>query len=487
MHIRFRELWLWEGTTQRGPYALVGTVGFAIKHNLDRILATWVFHRPWDLFNYWIPLGRAVHLSALSTSEAQFLAAMVGLSLPFIWVGVVLTLRRCRDAGLPTWLILLFFFPVLNLLFFLILCLLPTRAAAPEPPAGRRPRYLDRLVPESAFGSAAVAVLLTVLFGLAVTLGSTRLLASYGWGLFVALPFCLGLSAVLLYGHRRPRGFGKCIGMACLSVGVLGLAMLAVAAEGAVCILMAAPLGLALAIMGGSLGYVIQRHRWCRPERTLLPAVLLFAPAFLFFEHWVAAAPPVFAVTTAIEVNAPPETVWHNVISFDEITEPPEWIFRLGVACPVRAEIQGAGRGAVRHCVFSTGEFLEPIEVWEEPRRLRFSVISNPAPMREWSPYSRTEPPHLQGFLVANAGEFRLTPLPGHWTRLEGTTWYRHTLWPSEYWCLWSDTIIHRIHLRVLHHIALEAEKESSLGGAGSGNPHQCETAEPAPLSNTLR
>jgi hypothetical protein len=53
-----------------------------------------------------------------------------------------------------------------------------------------------------------------------------------------------------------------------------------------------------------------------------------------------------------------------------------------------------------------------------------------------------------------------LTPLPNGGTRLEGTTWYHHGLWPAAYWQLGSDAIIHRIHLRVLRHIRDEVEKK---------------------------
>jgi hypothetical protein len=31
-------------------------------------------------------------------------------------------------------------------------------------------------------------------------------------------------------------------------------------------------------------------------------------------------------------------------------------------------------------------------------------------------------------------------------------------LWPAGYWRLWSDELIHRIHMRVLKHIKAEAE-----------------------------
>jgi len=50
--------------------------------------------------------------------------------------------------------------------------------------------------------------------------------------------------------------------------------------------------------------------------------------------------------------------------------------------------------------------------------------------------------------------------LPGGRTRLEGATWYQHTMWPAAYWHLWSDYIIHKIHLRVLEHIREAVENK---------------------------
>ena len=70
----------WRKPINRGPYALIGLLGFAIKHNLDRLLATVVFHRPWGVFNYWIPLDRAVRITSLSREDSRFLAAMLVLA-----------------------------------------------------------------------------------------------------------------------------------------------------------------------------------------------------------------------------------------------------------------------------------------------------------------------------------------------------------------------------------------------------------------------
>jgi hypothetical protein len=128
-------------------------------------------------------------------------------------------------------------------------------------------------------------------------------------------------------------------------------------------------------------------------------------------------------------------------------------LFKTGIAYPLRARIVGEGVGAVRYCEFTTGPFIEPIEIWDAPNRLRFSVVSNPEPMKETSPWGDIHPPHLNGFMESRQGEFRLVRLPNGGTRLEGTTWYRHGLGPDWYWTLWSDYIIHTIHTRVLLHI----------------------------------
>lgn len=277
---------------------------------------------------------------------------------------------------------------------------------------------------------------------IAVTAGGVALARAglYGYSLFVAFPLLLGaaLSAMV-----RP-GSGIAAGIVGGMVGFLGLGILFVAgAAGAVCLVMALPLVLPFVILGAWIASrdIGDRRHW----------MFLMIPATLAFD--TAAKPPLYEVRTALEIAAPPERVWENVVAFPELPPPLEWHFRTGLAYPIRARIEGAGPGAVRYCEFSTGAFVEPIEVWDAPRLLRFRVTENPAPMREWSLWGEAHPKHLHGYMVAERGQFRLTALPGGRTLLEGTTWYRHGLWPAHYWRWWSDAIIHRIHLRVLRHI----------------------------------
>jgi hypothetical protein len=432
----------------------------AIKHVIDHLIAAGFFHS-YGFFNYWAPLGRGAHLSRLTTNEGKFLATMLVVSLPFLWIGVTMSVKRLRDAGQPLWLVILFFILVINLLFFIALCFLPsrgqveTKAGAPWPEV----RALDGIIPRSQLGSALLSIVLTSAIGLFFTLLGTTLLGSYGWSLFVALPFCLGLFAVLLHSYHGPRDYGTCMSVALLPVGIVGALLLVVAIEGFICILMAAPLALGLAWLGGSLGYSIQGNYWdAKRGAAMLSIVLFVMPGVFGVERVARLKPPNFVVRTSIDIQARPDQVWQQVVAFAEIAPPTEMLFRAGIAYPIRAEITGRGAGGIRRCVFSTGPFLEPIEVWDEPRLLKFGVTANPPPLNEMTPYGHIEPRHLHGYFVSEQGQFLLTALPNGGTRVEGTTWYRDAIWPAAYWRLWSDYAIHRIHLRVLKHIKEEAE-----------------------------
>lgn len=298
----------------------------------------------------------------------------------------------------------------------------------------------------------AIGVLVAiVLIGLAIVLTHT---GTYGWTLFIALPIAVGAFGAWT---TRPKTAGKAVLTGMLANGIASLGFLALGLEGTLCILMALPLALPLGALGGWLAYA-STHK--RIMTTGTAALILLPLSFGSLGFDLTAKPNVFEVRSSIEIAAPPERVWKNVVTFSELPPPDQWYFKTGIAYPMRARIEGTGPGAVRYCEFSTGPFVEPIQVWDEPRLLRFSVAQNPAPMNEWSPYAHVMPRHLHGYLVSKQGQFLLSPLPNGHTLLEGTTWYQHGLWPEAYWGIWSQAIIHRIHMRVLDHIKNLSETE---------------------------
>lgn len=456
-----RQLWNWHGVIGRLPYLGWGVGLFALKWNLDRLIVGWSFGGRLEFADYF--RGNFPSPDLLGRDEAQAHGWRLLLpSLPFLWCGVVLTLQRLRDARLPLPLAVLFVVPVLKWLLFLLALCSPSAGGITTVPAGQSPA----LPPRDAglpgrLGSAVIGLVGAGLFTVLAGWLGTEQLNLYGWGLFVGIPFVAGFLAGFVHCLPERRSPGECMVVGVLSMVVAGAGFLAFALEGLICIVMAAPPAVLLAALGGLLaGHVQPGIDPKRAGRTCCVAILA-VPLMLGIEHGQGRIGPLIEVRSAIEIEGTPGQVWPRVIAFTELPPPTEWLFRLGIAYPLRAEMVGSGTGAVRHCVFSTGAFVEPIEVWDAPNLLRFGVTSNPPPMEEWTPYQAVHPPHLEGFLVSERGQFRLHALPGGRTRLEGTTWYRHNLWPARYWQIWSDHIIHRIHLRVLRHIKAETEAAS--------------------------
>jgi hypothetical protein len=454
MPMRLRDLTTWRGVMGRGDYAKWGLTLFAIKYNLDRLMATTGFHRAWYIWDYVEP-GR--NFDAQWQRDPWFALTLFAMSIPFVVVGFAMTLRRLRDIGWSPALGVMFFAPLLNLLFFLLLCLAPSAADRLPGATGSDPRRWWEV--ENKWGAASITVGLIIAFVLPLVVFSTTFLQSYGLGLFIGLPFSTGFFGTLIYSAARPRSFGECLAVSFAAAGIAGLLILILAVEGVFCLVMYAPLGAAMTFIGGLFGYMVQRTRWANVQLDRVYGVAwLVVPLLMMAEARISHPLPLIEATTRVEIDAPPEIVWTHVVTFSELPPPSDWVFRSGIAYPVRARIEGSGVGAIRRCEFSTGPFVEPITAWEEPGRLAFDVVQQPHPMRELSPYRAIAPAHLEGFFRSRRGQFLLTRLPGGRTLLSGTTWYEQDLWPNHYWRFWSDSLVHRIHRRVLEHIKHESE-----------------------------
>lgn len=285
---------------------------------------------------------------------------------------------------------------------------------------------------------------------------SITFLKDYGAGLILWLPFVLGAGATMIYGINEKNRDKRSFAVSFMTLVVFCAGVLFFAMDGLICLIMAMPLGVFLAWLGHLVGDFIIRRR-LRNATTTVVLIFLSVPAFMAFENTQKDSADLRSVTTSVEINATPEAVWKNVIAFPQLDPPQEFIFRTGIAYPINATINGSGVGAIRHCNFSTGSFVEPITVWDEPRLLRFTVNEQPEPMKEISPYD-IHPNHLHEYWVSKQGQFKLTRLSNGHTLLEGTTWYVNKIRPGFYWTIWSDLIVHKIHERVFAQIKRESE-----------------------------
>jgi uncharacterized membrane protein YhaH (DUF805 family) len=461
------------GRVDRLAYLAFGVTLLALKALLDWLLATRAFGEDWSWTHY-LPSGQFLLARGLldrprsgfgHSQSLGFVAAMLLLSAPFVWAGVVLTVERLRAARLPLWLAVLFFVPMVNFVLFAALCVVPSKPV--EIHSAERGVHIGAAASVGK-GSFWRAVVICVGVGWICAHTNAYVLGIYGAGLFVGLPFALGMMSAAIHGAQVPRTRRACVGVAITSVTMLGVVLFITLFEGLICLLMASPIWIACASLGGLVGHAIQRYARDEREVTLaVVTVLLAVPVLLGAEAVALPAAPVFVAESVMEIDARPEQVWARVVSFPDLAPPTEWFFRAGIAFPIGATIAGHGPGAERRCKFSTGDFVEPITVWDEPRLLRFDVTANPEPMVEWSYSDAIHPPHLNGFMISRAGQFRLVELEGGRTRLEGSTWYQHHLWPAAYWRLWSDNIVHAIHRRVLTHIRDLSEGDAT---AARGN-----------------
>lgn len=298
-----------------------------------------------------------------------------------------------------------------------------------------------------------VAALVPALAAIVVIGCSVSYFREYGFVLFVALPVFVGFLSTALFGRDD---FLKVFATVFASLLFVGVSLVAFALEGLICLAMAFPLALLLALCGSLLG----RLAWKVGKNSLRAfsfLMFLSLPFLVGFESSNKSAPTVHKVVSTVEIDAPVETVWRNVVAFPQIERAPEGILRLGFAYPINAKIDGAGVGAIRYCNFNTGAFVEPITVWQEPNLLAFDVKEQPAPMIEATPYNHLQAAHLE-YIKSQRGQFRLYERDGK-TILEGTTFYTHDIAPDIYWNVFSGEIIHQIHLRVLNHIKEVSEK----------------------------
>ena len=451
----------------RRQYLIWGFALAALKFAVDTGIVYAFTKKTWSPLGYVVPSVILRNESLGSVPEAMHVVLAVA-AMPFLWIGVTMSVRRAADAGTSPWLGVGFLVPIFNYLTIAALAVLPTKQEASWSPARMAPYRApggedpDRAVPSGVDLPSGVRAALLGL-GACISLGLAMLglsvygLGAYGVALFFATPFTMGAVSALIYNAAYQRSIWRTLGLALLGTVLTGSCVLLFAIEGVLCLAMAFPIAAVLSLVGALLAWVISSSARATGVRSSA-AMLMLLPALAVGEAKIA-EPSLRHVTTTIEIDAPPERVWPNVIGFSDLPAPPKWMYRLGIAYPMRATIKGTGVGAVRHCEFSTGPFVEPITVWDEPNRLAFDVTSQPPSMAEWSPYQRVKAPHLEGYMVSKGGEFRLVALPGGRTRLEGTTNYTLAIYPELYWVAYGEVLLHGIHTRVLEHIKVLSEK----------------------------
>ena len=278
----------------------------------------------------------------------------------------------------------------------------------------------------------------------------------FGLATFLALPFAIGVSGGVVI--RRAGGtFGQAVGAAMTLIGAVILVLCACLMEGIICVVMAAPIGAAIAFVGVVVGYFLARTK--AADGTLQSAAWLSIIVIVALEGWNPPAPLEATTSSEVVINAPAARVWAELHDIRDLPPTENLLFQFGVAHPISTVTDGQGVGAARLCKLSTGDMPEIITVWKPGQELRFKVLSTPPSMRETGFFGKTiDTTHIHSAYASLEGGFKLTTLPDGRTRLVGESHYLLNIAPASYWNLWTEEIVHMVQRRVLEHVKTRAE-----------------------------
>jgi uncharacterized membrane protein YhaH (DUF805 family) len=443
-----------QGRIGRLPYAL-WSLGIFFSQHLAVLAVSAAQGRQMtaDWGFYLMPLRALV---TLERPSSLLLIAALAYLLIAAWALAALAFRRAADADLGGGIAVFAIAPILQIPAILFLCLLPPRPAQGNSPvidAGWRD---GEPVPRHEWAAAAQGVVAGMALTLIAVAMGALVFHVYGFGMFVVSPFVIGAATGYLANRKTDLG-GARTALLVVSAAALGcIALVMVALEGIVCIVMASPLGLGVAFIGGALGRAIALSTRRSPAQTL-PALALL-PLVFALESALPATTS-FDTDQTIVVHASPEAVWQAIVQMERLDAPQALPFRLGVAYPLGGEIIGEGVGATRRGEFSTGTALERVTEWVPNRKLAFVVLTDVPAMHELSPYRHVHAPHLVGYFRTTATSFELSRRSDGVTEIVERTSHELKLDPVLYWLPLARWVVSRNNSRVLDHIRRQAER----------------------------
>jgi hypothetical protein len=276
----------------------------------------------------------------------------------------------------------------------------------------------------------------------------------YGLLLFCATPFIHG--ALVAYIVKRTTSSGNPEILGAVSVSTFLLACISLVVfhiEGAICTIMAAPIWLAIAMLGMLTGKYVGGLRKGAPVMfCVVPVVLLMSASGDYQSR-----PPVRKIVTSIVVDAPPGKVWPLLLNLDGYGRAEAWFFRAGVAHPVGTTTDPEEVKRIAHT--STGNVVQTITELVPNKRLRWRDENTPPTMVEWNPFGDPRPSHVTETFDVYEGGFDLVALPGGKTRLTGFTTFRIRMEPEVYWSFWANTVMRAVHLRTMELISSRAKE----------------------------
>lgn len=276
------------------------------------------------------------------------------------------------------------------------------------------------------------------------------------------VPFVIGL--ITAYHHDRITSSRKIAMITMPIFSILGLVVISVffGQEGIICALMALPVFLFMALLGGLIGTrVFKRNRTDKVYVSLFVFLpFLIAP----IENQLGLTDKIFTEHTTIEINSTDIIVWENITRVKPIseTENNNSLFQfMGFPRPLEAELDTVAIGGIRKAIFDRGLFFTETVTQMQPNKiLAFNIVADP---KSIPPKALDEHVMVGGkYFDVLEGKYEIEKINETKIKLHLTSQFRLSTRFNFYSGLWSKLIMRDIQKNILEIIKQRSEQRKS-------------------------
>ncbi len=228
--------------------------------------------------------------------------------------------------------------------------------------------------------------------------------------------------------------------------------------EGAICLVMALPVFLLCASIGGFIIWIIRRNRLNNKVNVIAAVVIPFLVSPV--ERSIDLKPQNYEAYTTIIIEAPKEKIWENVVRVKEIKENEDngkLSKYMGFPRPIKAELDTLSIGGKRRAIFDKGlVFDETVLMYEHDKKMNFSIT----PLTEEIPPTTLDEHVTVGgkYFTVLDGTYEIEPFsPGKY-KLILYSHFKLTTSFNFYSGLWAELIMKDIQNNILQIIKKRSE-----------------------------
>jgi hypothetical protein len=287
-----------------------------------------------------------------------------------------------------------------------------------------------------------LALLLSLIF---VVLPYMLIQGIYVFGMMVAVPFAIGLVFALLVSVTERSGSRRMIATSLIPVFLIVFSCIAIAGEGAICLIVMGCWLLVPYYFGILIGHLVQDFIWMRNTVVVLALFTILSASKMSLDYSENSF-----IRDESEMNISAAKAWEMLNDTVPFGASDNFFFKNGVSYPTRMHIELRNGRRMLLCDYNNGVIGAPIISIEQGKSFSFSFPDSLISMKEKNFYKESNTMHLQQHFEIVYGKFEVIPLTDSTCRIVATTCYKHKFKPEFYMDLWVEYFLHTLHKHVL-------------------------------------